>query len=87
MATQRKHLHQPAERKQKAAAVLVCGDAYQAKQAPRWRDFPNTFNMQEYALRQFDDFLDRSESGETVDTPRMYIIPNQPAMEDEDDEA
>jgi len=37
--------------------------------------FPNTFTMQEYVRRYFDEFLDRIEGGEQVEIPRIYTIP------------
>ena len=37
--------------------------------------FPNTFTMQEYIRRYFDEFLDRLEGGEEVEKPRIYTIP------------
>ncbi len=36
--------------------------------------YPNTFMMQEYVRRYFDEFLDRVEDGQKVETPRIYTI-------------
>ncbi|KAK3374396.1 hypothetical protein B0T24DRAFT_293553 [Lasiosphaeria ovina] len=36
---------------------------------------PNTFTMQECVRRYFDEFLDRVEDGEDMETPQIYTIP------------
>ncbi|KAK4068349.1 hypothetical protein Purlil1_13807 [Purpureocillium lilacinum] len=37
--------------------------------------YPNTFTQQEYIRRYFDEFLDRAENDEDVDTPHIFTIP------------
>ena len=36
---------------------------------------PNTFTMQEFTRRYFDEFLDRIERGEEVEMPQIYTLP------------
>ncbi|KAK0701838.1 hypothetical protein B0T26DRAFT_659652, partial [Lasiosphaeria miniovina] len=38
---------------------------------------PNTFTMQECVRRYFDEFLDRVEDGEDMETPQIYNIPKE----------
>ncbi|KAM3551383.1 hypothetical protein ARSEF4850_007898 [Beauveria asiatica] len=37
--------------------------------------FPNTFTMQEFTRRYYDEFLDRKEDDENTEEPRIYTIP------------
>lgn len=36
--------------------------------------FPNTFMMQELVRGYFDEYIERQEEGETVETPYIYTI-------------
>jgi hypothetical protein len=38
--------------------------------------YPNTFMMQELIRRYYDDALDREDTGQEVDTPYIYSVPN-----------
>jgi hypothetical protein len=43
--------------------------------------FPNTFMMQEFVRRYFDEVLDRQDEGEDVEIPLLYTIPKGEAAD------
>ncbi|XWW95588.1 hypothetical protein V2A60_003553 [Cordyceps javanica] len=43
---------------------------------------PNTFDMQEYIRRYYDEFLDREEAGDIIDAPRIFTVPKGTSIPD-----